>query len=94
VIQSRNDPELGSQDLLTVANLFQGLGGVLGCIIAAFMMERYHPKNAFLMYGLYSLVVMVCCFFLSSEAELNYLVGEKEIITEWSSEIQDGETPS
>ena len=94
VIQARNDHELGSQDLLTLAWLWNGLGGVLGCIIAGFMMERYHPRNAFLFYGVYGLVVMVACFFLSSEAELNYLVGEKEIITEWSSEVLAGQTPS
>jgi MFS family permease len=74
--------------------LWNGIGGVLGCILAGFMMERYHPRNAFLLYGVYSLVVGIACFFLSSNAELNYIPGEKEIITEWSSEVLAGQTPS
>jgi predicted MFS family arabinose efflux permease len=85
---------LGSQDLLSLAWLWQGVAGVLGCIIAGFMMERYHPRNAFLLYGCYGLFLAVACIFLSSEAELNYLIGEKEIITEWSSELLAGQTPS
>lgn len=57
-------------------------------------MERYHPRYAFLLYGVSGLILGICCFFLSSDAEKNYIAGEKEIITEWSSELKAGQTPS
>jgi len=39
-------------------------------------MERYHPRYAFLGYGIYTLFLSIACFFLSSDAEKIYLEGE------------------
>ena len=77
-----------------MAWLFNGFGGVLGCIIAAYMMERYHPRYAFFGYGLYALVVAVSCFFLSSDAEKIFNDGEVIPVSEWSSEVLSKQTPS
>jgi len=77
-----------------LAWIFNGFGGVVGCIVAAYMMERYHPKYAFFGFGLYSLIVAIACFFLSSDAEKIYNEGEVIPISEWSSEIGSKQTPS
>jgi len=87
VVQARRDPLLGSQDLFSVAFFFQGVAGVIGCIIAAFMMDQYHPKYAFLTYSIWGLVITICSFFLSREAEKEFNPGEVEIISHLSSEL-------
>jgi len=92
VVQARRDKQLGSQDLLSVAWFFQGLGGVLGCIVAAIMMEQYHPRYAFLAYGIVGLILGVCCFFLSKEAEIE--VFEEVDQSDFSSEVLEGQTIS
>lgn len=94
VIQSRKDPFLGSQDLLSVSWLFQGIAGVLGCVIAGYTMERYHPRYAFLGYGIYTLLLAIACFWLSADAERIYLDGEEIYVSEYSSELLSGQTPS
>lgn len=86
VVQSRKDGELGSQDLLSIAWFFQGLGGVTGAIIAAFAMQDMHPKWAFLMYGIWGGILSIVCFFLSAEAEADRLEGEEEYESHWSSD--------
>lgn len=90
VVQSRKDPNLGSQDLLSIAWFFQGLGGVLGSVIAAFVMEDIHPKWAFLMYGIWGGIIGIACFFLSAEAEADRLEGEEEYESHWSSDYVRG----
>jgi len=92
VVQSRKDPYLGSQDLFSIAWLFNGIAGVIGCVIAAYVCEDYHPKWAFLIYGSWGLVVLVAAAFLSSEAEKEWLDGEEPEITDYSSEYHDGQT--
>jgi MFS family permease len=94
VVQARKDPELGSQDILTLAWLFNGFGGVVGCIAAAYMMERYHPRYAFFGFGIWSLIVAIACFFLSSDAEKIVIDGEVVKFSEWSSEVESKQTPS
>lgn len=83
---------MGSQDLFSVSFFFQSLAGIIGCIIAAFMMENYHPRWAFLIYGVFGFLLGILCFFLNSEAEKE--VAEDYLISEYSSEIMDGQTPS
>jgi len=90
VVQARKDPYLGSQDLFSIAWLFQGLAGVVGCCIAAFVLQDSHPKWAFLTYGCWGLVLFVACFFLSADAEKEYLDGEEPELTEFSSEYLEG----
>jgi len=81
---------LGSQDLISVAFLFQGIAGVIGCIIAAFVLQETHPKYAFLGYAIMGFIVGVSCIFLSHEAEREYLPGEEPDPTEFSSELLEG----
>jgi hypothetical protein len=79
---------------LSIAWLFQGIAGVLGCVIAGYTMERYHPRYAFLGYGIYTLFLAIACFWLSSDAEKIYLEGEVQYVSEYSSELLSGQTPS
>ena len=69
IVQSRRDLELGSQDLLSLAFLFQAVGGVVGCLLAAIMTERFHPRWSFLTYSLYGYFLFIASLFLSKEAE-------------------------
>ena len=94
VVQARRDGDLGSQDLLSIAWLFQGLGGVLGAVAAAFIMEDIHPKWAFLAYGCFGLLVGIACCFLSREAEVELLEGEEEYVSHFSSEYTEGQLPA
>ena len=57
-------------------------------------MEKYHPKYAFLGYGIFGLFVFISCIFLSDDAEKEYLRGDEPMLSEWSSVIQEGQTPS
>jgi len=93
VVQARRDPELGSQDLFSLVFFFQGIGGVTGCIVAAFMMDRYHPKYSFLIYGIMGLLVSIGSIFLSKEAEKDVNPGE-EFVSYYSSELLSNQTPS
>jgi len=94
VIQARKDPRLGSQDLLSVAWLFQSFGGVIGCLIAALMLDNIHPKYAFLGYGILGLFLATGAIFLSSEAEQEVINDNDGWASEYSSEILSGQTPS
>lgn len=93
-VQARKDPRLGSQDLLSLAWLTQGVAGVIGCIVAAFLLQDVHPKWAFLVYGCWGIVLGIGCCFLSAEAERDFLEGEEPAPTEFSSEILENQTPS
>jgi hypothetical protein len=53
-------------------------------------MERYHPRYAFLGYGIYTLILGIACFWLSSDAERIYLEGEVQYVSEYSSELLSG----
>jgi hypothetical protein len=53
-------------------------------------MEDIHPKWAFLAYGCFGLVVAFSCIFLSREAEIEFLEGEEEYVSHYSSEYLDG----
>ena len=58
------------------------------------MMETVHPKWAYLTYGIFGFIVAICVIFLDKDAEKEYNEGEVIEITEWSSELRDGQTPS
>ena len=83
---------MGSQDLFTIAYLSQGIAAVIGCVIAAFVLEEAHPKWVFLGHGCYGFVLAVATCFLSTDAEREFLVGEEPDVTEWSSEFMAGQT--
>ena len=57
-------------------------------------MEKYHPKYAFLAYGCYGLFLGIGSFFLSNEAESDFIAGDEPVPSEWSSELLEGQTPS
>ena len=57
-------------------------------------MEDYHPKWAFLSYGIYGLIIAIACIFLSKEAEMEYVEGEPEYVSHFSSEYQDDQLPA
>lgn len=87
VVQQRYDHENGSQDLFSIAYFFQGIGGVVGCIIVAFMTQYYHPRFAFLTFAIWGFVLTVTSCFLSKEAEEEKIVGE--VASLWSSEYME-----
>mmetsp|Transcript_1696 Transcript_1696/g.2992 ORF Transcript_1696/g.2992 Transcript_1696/m.2992 type:complete len:173 (-) Transcript_1696:582-1100(-) len=58
------------------------------------MMDQYHPRYAFLAYGVYGIILGSACFFLNKEAEKEYLDGEEPELTHWSSELMEDQTPS
>lgn len=93
VIQQRIDPENGSQDLVSIMYFFQGLGGVVGCIIAAFMTENYHPKYCFLAYSIWGLLVTISACFLKKEAESDPIY-MTDALSHESSELLENQTPS
>jgi uncharacterized membrane protein YfcA len=90
VLQARKDPELGSQDLVTVLWLSQSFGSILGSCIAAVATEKFHPRWVFLLYGCSVLVVGVYAFFLSNQAEAEYLNGDEPEASDYSSEYIEG----
>lgn len=57
-------------------------------------MEKYHPKYAFLGYGFYGLFLGIATFFLSNEAEQEFILGEEPEPSEWSSVLRDDQSPS
>ena len=63
---------------------------MVGCIVAAIMTEKFHPKYSFLGYGSYGLVLFVACFFLSAASEREYARGEVPYQSDFSSELKDG----
>ena len=74
---------------MTISFLTFNLGSIIGCIVAAIMMEKFHPKYALLGFGCLGFAVGTACFFLNEEAEAELLVGEEELApTEWSSELK------
>ena len=45
-------------------------------------------------YGIYTLFLAIACFWLSSDAEKIYMPGESPPISQYSSELLSGQTPS
>lgn len=78
--------------MFSIAWLFNGLAGIIGCVAAAYVCEDYHPKWLFLGYGCWGLVLLVAAFFLSAEAEKEWLDGEEPAVTDFSSEYLEGQT--
>ena len=61
--------------MISLAWLTQGIAGVVGCLLAAIMMEKYHPKYAYFGYAIYGLFLGTACCFLSLKSEREYLRG-------------------
>ena len=64
-IQSRKDPEHGSQDLIAFSWMATAVGGLLGCLISGIMTQYFHPKYSFLLYSFMGLIVSVNAMFLT-----------------------------
>jgi len=50
------------------------------------MMDQYHPKYAFLTYSIWGLIITICSFFLTKEAEIEFNPGE-DMVSHYSSEL-------
>lgn len=70
--------------------LTESLASVVGCCIAAIATERFHPKYVFFIYGFFGLFLAIIAFFLSNEAEREYLTGEEPEPSDFSSEVKFG----
>lgn len=70
-VQARRDPEHGSQDLMSLAWIANGIGGVAGCLLGGYMTQYCHPKYSFLIFSIMGLVLALCGLGLSSESELD-----------------------
>ena len=77
-VQARKDPEHGSQDLMSLAWMTQGIGGVIGCLLGGYMTQYCHPKYSFLIFSVMGLVLAISGLFLSKECEMD----EQEILDE------------
>ena len=66
VIQSRKDPQFGSQDFVTLLYLSTGFGGIVGCIYGGLMTEFFHPKWVWFYYSFFGIVVAIFAFFLTA----------------------------
>ena len=73
--------------MLSLAWLTQGISGVIGCLMAALMMENYNPKYTYLGYAIYGFFIGISAFFLTAKAEREYLKGEEPIQSDFSSEV-------
>ena len=68
-VQARKDPLHGSQELMSLAWMAQGFGGVIGCLLGGYMTQYCHPKYSFLIFSVMGLVLAVSGCFLSKECE-------------------------
>jgi len=72
-IQSRKDPEHGSQDLIAFSWMATAVGGLLGCLLSGIMTQYFHPKYSFLAYSFMGLVVALNALFLTQESEEDHI---------------------
>lgn len=49
--------------------LAQSVAGVTGCLVAAYVLQDYHPKYVFLGNGVFGTILFIVCFFLNPDAE-------------------------
>lgn len=68
-IQARKDPNNGSQDLMSVAWLAQGVGGVTGCVLGGYITEYGNPKTAYIIMSIMGLIIGLNGLFLTQECE-------------------------
>jgi predicted MFS family arabinose efflux permease len=68
-IQARKDPEHGSQDLMSIAWMAQGIGGVAGCVLGGYMTENGTTKYSYLIMSIMGLVLALNGMLLSKECE-------------------------
>lgn len=95
VSQSRLDPVLGSQDLLSIGFMSLTFAGIIGCLLGALLQQNnVHPKWAFLGYGCFGLFLGICSIFLNREAEHEYHTADELALSDYSSELESNQTPS
>lgn len=70
-IQARRDPESGSQDLMSLAWIAQGFGGVAGCLLGGYVTQYWHPKYSFLIFSIMGLILAICGLTLGKQCELD-----------------------
>ena len=69
VVQAKRDLENGSQDLMSLSWISNGIGGVTGCIVGGLMTQYSHPKYSFLIVSIMGLVVGLNSLNLTKETE-------------------------
>lgn len=57
VIQAKKFPDVGSQELLSLAWMVAGVAAIFGGITAAFILQYYSPHVCFFIYGTFGLLV-------------------------------------
>ena len=90
VIQSRRDPNFGSQDFITLMWLTVGVGGAFGCVIGGAMTEYTHPKWSFYLYSFFGIIISFAACFLTKDSERDAKV-RRPTDSEASSELLDYE---
>lgn len=79
VIQSRKDPQYGSQDFVTLIFFLEGVGGGLGATVGGLITQYAHPKWVFFGYSFLGLFVTFFALKLTSESEMDGAVQENAI---------------
>jgi len=69
IVQSRKDMVHGSQDLMSVAWMAMGVGGVAGCVAGGYMTQYCHPRYTFLAISLMGLIIALIGSTLTKESE-------------------------
>lgn len=69
VIQAKRDPENGSESLQSYSWIVKGVGGILGCSLASYMTQNYHPKWCLLIYSILGIFVSLSGFFLNQNID-------------------------
>lgn len=59
VIQAKNDPRLGSQELLSFAWIVQGIAAIVGGVTASVLLQYTSPYYCYFIYGMWGLVQFV-----------------------------------
>lgn len=69
VVQSRKDPELGSEELQSFSWVCLGFGGIVGSLVAGMLTENYNPSYCFFTSSITALLLTVCSWCLSHQVE-------------------------
>lgn len=62
VSQSRLDPKHGSENLQSLSWIMLSLGGIIGCLFAAYITENVDPHYAFFVNSVFGLFVAISAF--------------------------------
>ena len=69
IVQSRKDEVHGSQDLMSIAWMAMGVGGVSGCVAGGYLTQYCHPKYTFVIVSIVGLIIALIGTTLTKESE-------------------------